>query len=186
MTELLLALHLAFSGPAAATTDTPTVREDVEAIVSDMTLEGMDVGLVFTKCGYVNAYYWPEYDTVVFCEEALEQGRGFARFVAAHEMTHAIIDQYSIPYTGSEEDAADELAAIALEPEDVLEASLWFRRRGFPEDPRDSHSSNARRAWNLACLADGADERPVLEECAYKYQHALWSWARLLSLPRPK
>src|SRR5262245_33029669 len=99
---------------------------DVEAVVKDMTFPGMSVSVEYLNCGFINAAYFPVEQiiwwgesprivhprTVILCNETLPEGVGFTRFIVAHEMAHAIVDQYRIPTTGSEEAAADELAAV--------------------------------------------------------------------------
>lgn len=171
---ITLAVALALATPA------DVLKEDVDTIAREMTLPGMRVDLVWTECGQTNAFYVPMFQMVVMCDELLTEDPGFVRFVAAHEMAHAIMFQLDVPYTGSQEDAADELAGVVLPPDDVLAAGLWWAQREDHYDPTDDHSFASKRAYTLVCLADGAEERPVSLYCSYRYKRAVRAWARLL------
>lgn len=104
-----------------------------------------------------------------------------ARFVASnivavfyHELGHALIDVLMLPVIGSEEDAADTLAALfihRLRPGAeshalVADTALGFRLYGMEaerngEDPSywGQHAQDAEREASLVCLFYGADPR---------------------------
>lgn len=144
-------------------------------LILSMTLEGMHVTYNWAECGEVNAYYIPAIAHITLCQELLDQGLGLTRFVVAHEMGHAIINQLDIPYTGLEEMAADEIGAVVLHlidhQEDVVEAARYFKQKGRPEYADDPHPSDARRFVTLSLLA---------ADTPY-FQRALRSWAVLLA-----
>lgn len=147
----------------------------VNQIVVGMTLKGMDVKVEWRQCGEVNGFYEFDEHTLVMCYELLELSPGFVRFVAAHEMSHAIIMQLDIPYTGLHEMAADELGAVVLHvldrQADILDAAEYFHKLGRPEAPWDPHPGDLRR-WVLLTLLAG--------ENGY-FDHAVSTWARLLA-----
>lgn len=160
-----------------------------EMIVDSMTLDGMDVSLVFWRCGQVNAFYYPALKTVVVCGELLEElNFSQVRFVVAHEMAHAIIMQRDLPFTGSHEDAADELAAVYLYSQDlrddIFAAAEWFwDYRQYKGGPFDDHTDPEKRAYKLLCYWDGsrgADSE--IDVCYDRFSRALRAWDRLLKL----
>lgn len=190
---LVLGLLLGFS-PARA--DNPVILEEsaakqrwAEMIVDSMTLDGMETDVLFADCGQVNAFYFYEAKTIVICNELIETVNfGTLRFIVAHEMAHAIIVQKDLPYTGSHEDAADELAAVYLYTmgmqRDILDTAYWFYgMRANRPDPWDDHTPAYYRAHKLACLYDGATGPNFdREECGYRFSRALRTWDRLLKL----
>ena len=92
-----------------------------------------------------------------------------------HELSHALISVYDLPFTGREEDVADQLAAFAiLEPNAVLKDfpdparvaedyalmfRLWAQQRGDvgESDFAAAHSINEARTYNLRCWTYGSD-----------------------------
>lgn len=148
----------------------------VEEIVAGMTMRGMaPTKVIWKACGQPNGYYTPADNTITMCYELLDFGPGVTRFVAAHEMGHSVINQLRIPYTGLQEMAADELAAVVLHLtdhfQDVVDASTFFHDLGRTEDPLDPHPSDMRRFVLLWLLAN---------ETNY-FDHALYTWACLLA-----
>lgn len=190
----MLAPLLAAAIAAVPVAPTAAAKDVVDA----MTLPGMHVGLRYIDCGFINAFYAPTDDigifkgvpmllpghTVFICNEVLQEPLAFVRFVVAHEMSHAIVDQYGIPVTGSQEAAADELAAVSLIAlgfrEDVGDAGLWHAGHPGTEDPMDEHPSNNRRAWTLTCYADGAKDDGS-RYCKRYFRTALVNWTRLIA-----
>jgi hypothetical protein len=101
-----------------------------------------------------------------------------ALWTLLHETAHAVINELDILFLGSEEDAADQLATIALlrhEPdfgaadgvgqvETVIAAATAWRiewelekREGSPAAYWDSHSLSIQRFYNMMCLLYGSD-----------------------------
>ena len=94
-----------------------------------------------------------------------------------HEFSHAIFDILKIPVLGREEDAADQAAAyiyLQLDPAEAsrLVAGAIYRhlreadsddaavtREEFDEDFAEEHSTPKQRAYNLMCIAYGADPK---------------------------
>jgi hypothetical protein len=90
---------------------------------------------------------------------------------ALHEFAHALIDMFSLPVLGRMEDAADQVAAyiyLQLAESDARRlitgtAYAYFTeaRNAEPQVPltrfADDHGTPAQRAYNLLCMAYGAD-----------------------------
>jgi hypothetical protein len=96
--------------------------------------------------------------------------------MALHEFAHGLFELLNIPLLGREEDAADQVAAyIYLQLADsearriVMGAAYGFfadarsddhalTREEFSEDFAEEHPMPEQRAYNLLCIAYGADE----------------------------
>ncbi len=140
-------------------------------------------------------------------EEALVFAAGNTTFVLLHEIGHMLIDQFSIPILGREEDAVDNLATLLLlwqetdEADDALiDASYgWFLSDATQTDDfQDSdfygeHSLDLQRGYAIICkmvghdperfgeLAEDAeidDERQ--EGCAYDFEQMQVGWSTVL------
>lgn len=174
--------------PAKAITK-PLTKHDVKRmldsgvtdIIRGMTLKGMHITFLFKNCGEVNGYYSPMNKTVTLCAEALDEGYSFARFIVAHEMAHAVIWQLDIPYTGSGEVAADELAAVVLglsdQWYDVQNAANWFLLHASPPNPYDTHNYDEKRFVVLTRMAWGARMGMGWD---FMWDRAVHNWAILL------
>jgi len=171
----------------------------VEDTVKEFSLPGVHVRVRYHDCGFINAAYidspgfipwgdgiYVEEHDVLICNEILKESPGFLRVIVAHEMSHAITEQYRIPTTGSVEAAADELASVILLADgyrkDLEEAADWFKVHddGDP-NTTDEHPSNARRAFILKCYADGSVDSGA-PHCRYLLTRAAINWARLIAL----
>lgn len=130
----------------------------------------------------VNAFYFPALRHIVLCTELLALPPGVARFIYAHEYAHAVILQRGIPYTGSHEMAADELAAVTLAlngfVDDVNDAGLFWISLGTNNPPWADHPDSDERGWTLRCLASGYNYRH--EGCTKEFQRKLYTWWYLL------
>ncbi len=159
---------------------------DLRPTVAAMRTNGVSVTVVWETCGVPNAAYVIGTKTIIMCHELLLLPEGVARAAFAHEYAHAIIRQLDLPYTGSEEAAADELAAVKLiaagQTADVIAVARFWALLNQPEDPTDDHPSSARRFFTMGCLAVGS-ERPE-SACGETYTRARAAWGRLLALPR--
>ncbi len=155
-------------------------------IVDAMTYPGMEVKVLWKRCGHVNGYYYPSARRIVLCHELRTIGAPFIRFVVAHEMAHAVIFQLNIAFTGIHEVAADEFGAINLvftdNRDDLYEVAKYWLTRGHPEDPFDEHTGDIRRGATLFCLAEGFVQRN--SACGAEWNRAISSWVRLLGLDR--
>jgi hypothetical protein len=180
--------------------------------------------LLFTaqSCGRPNAYYLPRSGEVVVCFEMLLDayrllnrhenraladthgtGRrladavGFAQFLFAHELGHAVIHRYKVPVVGEEEAAADQFALWLLS-EDRAGPGLAVAHYVFvllsvheewtDERVVDPHGLDLRRAHRIACWLASIDElRPATmltvaerQHCAMAVAQAREAWSRLL------
>jgi len=150
-----------------------------------------DIALVGEQCGRVNASWNAADRRIKICYELVDLSlRLFGdsdspdSIVEAtnstigtffHELSHALISVYDLPFTGREEDVADQLAAFAiLEPNAVLKDfpdparvaedyalmfRLWAQQRGSAgeSDFAAAHSVNEARTYNLRCWIYGSD-----------------------------
>lgn len=167
---------------ASLSVSQPLDTKDIEKF---MRFPGMeDVQVVWQNCGEDNAY-WDRRKTVIMCNELRDNPEGQQRFYLAHEFAHAIIDRLDIPYTGSEETAADELATITLlmmgMEDDVVTMETVFTERARPYlDPTDPHLHSLQRAHNLGCLRLGRYGWPF-DGCDWKWRDTVINWSKLLS-----
>ncbi len=156
--------------------------EEIERI---MSLPGVQTGVTWRDCGEVNGYYLPIAHRVVMCNELRAFRPGLIRYVLAHELAHGIIQQLDVPITGTEEWAADELAAVMLlatgHGNDVLEGAEFWLSWNRPEDPFDPHLGDQRRFFDMACLVFTHDGS-VVRGCHASYRRSLSAWVRLLRL----
>lgn len=140
-------------------------------------------------CGQENAW-WDKRGEITFCQEifqsiekkqrnALQTGRidrtavsktstGEMLFVFLHELGHALIQRHSIPFSGKEEDAADQFAAWLLmktnDPNIYIGATNFFAEpsrllRIFGNQRlTDEHELNIQRRAQLVCWGYGRDQ----------------------------
>ena len=148
-----------------------------------------DVDVVAEECDEANAFYGE--NTVTICYEFVdyqydlwtefgndpEYADEFAQNILTevfyHEIGHAIVDVYNLPYTGLEENVADQFAALILSLTydaetghtigqdmlfDVASSYFWSEQRdGGPPAYWDTHGTNMQRFYNISCWAYGAD-----------------------------
>ncbi|MEU3872519.1 MULTISPECIES: DUF4344 domain-containing metallopeptidase [Streptomyces] len=126
-----------------------------------------------------------------------------------HEAAHALIDRLDLPFTGREEDVADQFAAYRLLDQGapgraaLLAAAdnyAQYARESDPSDtdPSDEHAPDAVRSANYRCYLYGAargpaaGERPRLVDgkrlskeraalCEQEYASLRRGWTRLLA-----
>jgi hypothetical protein len=98
---------------------------------------------------------------------------GPALDVFLHETGHAVFDMLQIPVLGREEDAADQFSAYVMlrlskaEARRMILGAAYLRAKELPEaEPlssrdkfSDEHSMPAQRAFNVLCIAYGADKK---------------------------
>jgi hypothetical protein len=150
-----------------------------------------DVALVGEQCGQVNATWNSTDRRIKICYELIDlslhifgdddapnsvaEATNSTIGVFFHELAHALISIYDLPFTGREEDVADQLAAfVILEPDGVLKYfpnpalvaedyalmfKLWAEQRGSVglSDFAATHSVNETRMYNLKCWIYGSD-----------------------------
>lgn len=129
--------------------------------------------------------------------------RGIWRETFAHEAGHAVIDLLDLPFTGREEDVADQFAAWRLaesgDEEDVdalLSSALEYSvlASAYEADPNDEHASDAARAVNYLCYVYGSDpdawgqlvdDEPLTQEradqCPDEWEQLRLGWRELLA-----
>lgn len=191
----------AWDGPTVALDGSGKVGTNLGLVEPALALEAkiLDPGLVVlaADCGEANAFYLEDADVVILCREldtyAVTSGHPLAmRAVLAHEIGHALIHELGLPFTGSEEFAADEYADVILPvlaaatddrnyAEAVLDTALMFLHRDQPENPMDDHPGDERRAYTAACFYYGAVLPADHQGCASRYKAALTRWGLLLS-----
>lgn len=160
----------------------PEQDKVVSKIMDDLTFPTMTKpSRMWTQCGSPNAAYMPLMDMMYMCTELPEK---LIPFVTAHEMAHAVIYQMQIPYTGSQEVAADELASIYLASTGQRQSILDFAifDYGMP-DPGvdDEHPQSHKRAWTVACLEDGSEVKPIHDMCHDWFTQAAHNWYVLIT-----
>jgi len=176
-----------------------------------------DLVISTKECGRINAYYYPSEQEINICYELLEFFRTQANrldgtqqekneafrhsvnFVVLHEIGHAAIHIFDIPFTGREEDSADQFAAwytIKFEGNVSMRlASVAFYKFSLlGKTPYwAEHALAEQRAYNTYCWAYGADPfanidlvnmgyLPVsrAERCGKETKQLLRNWDKLL------
>jgi hypothetical protein len=149
----------------------------LQPVIDAMEFDGVNTTVTWETCGEINAYY-DGAGKVIMCNELKVLPEGVIQFALAHELSHGVIEQKHIPFTGSEEIAADELASLVLHlegnDEALIEASEFWYTMGRPEDPFDVHPSDMKRAVNLIRMSRGM-ESPY-------YIQVLRNWTILLGV----
>lgn len=149
-----------------------------------------DVLVEADECGEANAFYYPIEKKVTICYEYIdhlgqlwymwptlydsESDAGLqADFVydnlystLYHEIGHAILDVYGLPYTGLEENVADQFAALMLirteGGQDMLYnvGDHYLYSSHLSDEPHpywDTHGTDMQRFYNISCYAYGED-----------------------------
>lgn len=127
-------------------------------------------------------------------------------YVLYHEAGHMLVSELDLPVLGREEDAVDTLSSVLLlEAKDAaLDQALmdsvdsWLtagNNYGDPaeEDFMDTHGLDKQRAYNIACMMVGQDQKRFKDfadriklpqtrrdECEWEYQKARDSWFSVL------
>lgn len=208
--ELALQLEQAGSLTAAA------------ALVNAQAVLAGPVHLRFASCPDANAWYEPERREVRLCLELARQLAGVLaaqlddeaqmlqaldgalRFIALHELGHALVEQLRLPITGREEDAVDQFAAWLLlgdaDSASLLSAASVFASQiSGGEDVTAAHSLDRQRYFNLLCWVYGSDpasRASLIEDwslpgeraagCVDEYAQLGRSWSRLLAAHAPR
>lgn len=202
---------------------TAQVLEKVIALINGAVKFPKDIPVVMDTCGEPNAFYSSQDQAIKFCDEwAPFSQQAFARYKTdqdeilrmtmntvietfIHELGHCLIDQWKLPATGREEDAADQLAAFVLidEAEDTSQiimdaAEFWLilavtRGEAGRNNFADEHSLDQVRFYNFACMVYGSkpDKYVSLVEdydlplkrawrCADEYKGMRQAWGGLL------
>lgn len=183
-----------------------------------------DIQLRTKDCGQANAFYNAQEASITICYELMERFYKLFRldgdadqkaynsmfdaitFVFLHEMGHALIDQYQLPVTANEEDAADRLSSFVCIEElgddgvrAILAAADAMRieskmKTNTKKDLADEHLLQEQRFFNSLCMVYGSNpekytyivskgflpqERAV--RCPSEYDRTAGSWSELLA-----
>lgn len=183
-----------------------------------------DIYLRTKDCGQSNAFYNPQDVSITICYELMEHFYKIFRsvgdndqkaydsmfdaitFVFLHEMGHALVDQYNLPVTANEEDAADRLSSFVCIEElgddgvrAILAAADAMRieskmKTTSERDMADEHLLQEQRFFNSLCMVYGSNpekytnfvdkgylpqERAV--RCPSEYDRTAGSWSDLLA-----
>lgn len=149
-----------------------------------------DVPVAAKECGEANAFYtkgegvticyelvndlyvlWSEFNDDSEGADMFAYNNAYETFY--HEVGHAVLDIYKLPFTGLEENVADQFSALMLTytydaetghtiGQDMLYdvgKYYWYstQRDGDSTPYWDTHASNMQRFYNISCYAYGAD-----------------------------
>lgn len=140
-------------------------------------------------------------------EKALRYMMGNMMWTLFHESGHMLVSELELPVLGKEEDAVDSLSTVLLleskdkELDQALmdTVSSWLAlgdAYGPPEDAdmMDTHSLNKQRAYSIACLMVGQDQKRFKafadelelpqerrDECEAEFQQAHDSWFKVIA-----
>lgn len=201
-----------------AVTNDPVYSGVRSWLIANPLYVGYD-NIMFDECGQPNAFYQPDSQSIIMCYELVvelaEIFRGSdgwdtadgvfnaLQWVLMHEVGHAVIDEYDLPITGSEEDAADQFATLEslasdddrLGTDPVAAMAYVYRSASYDSAKSWSvHSFDSQRYYNLLCLLYGSDpdgpysrelERLLPESrlvgCPAEAERITMSWQQLLS-----
>ncbi|CAN5788863.1 hypothetical protein BH20ACI4_BH20ACI4_12510 [soil metagenome] len=188
-----------------------------------------DIYLRTKDCGQSNAFYNPQDVSITICYELMEHFYKIFRsvgdndqkaydsmfdaitFVFLHEMGHALVDQYNLPVTANEEDAADRLSSFVcieelgddgvraiLAAADAMKIESKMKTK-TERDMADEHLLQEQRFFNSLCMVYGSNpekyanirEEGYLPEdravrCPSEYDRTANSWSELLAPWRKK
>jgi hypothetical protein len=182
-----------------------------------------DIVLRTKDCDQTNAFYNPQDRSITFCYELMEyffklykldgdsdqkaneRMNKAITFVFLHELGHALIDNYELPITGNEEDAADRCSSfICIEElgddgvESIVAAAEAFAiesklTKSRKKNMADEHLLKEQRFFNSLCMIYGSDPEKyssftrnnLLPEararrCPSEYDRMAKSWHNLL------
>ena len=182
------------------------------------------ITIIIKPCGYVNAF-WSENGTLTYCTETIQmvenrannairngisaesaraEEAGEKAFILFHELGHAMIHRHHLPFTGHEEDAADQFAAYLLmqsrdprlyigginffaEPQPLFK---WYKK----SELTDEHGLSIQRRTQLTCWGYGRSpslfaplanqikiSRERLQRCGEEYRNLTENTPRLFA-----
>ena len=182
--------------------ETPEAQHGRQLMMDDELLEGLthyvndtlnlpsDVLVLAQQCGGTDVVDSTDGETIWLCYETIEHAErmfandnhpdpataalNFTNALFFHELGHALIRVFDLPFTGREEDVADQLGAVLLlaPGEDgkpyphLVQIALDTARRwglyaaeaGDEEyDHSERHSFNLQRMYNWLCWIYGSD-----------------------------
>lgn len=181
------------------------------------------ISIVVRPCGLENAF-WDNNAQITVCQELMENilrkrnnviqshavspevaslsATGQILFVVLHELAHALIDRHQIPFSGREEDTADQFAAFILMR--TNNTNIYLGATNFFAEPSrmlrifgkhqltDEHGLNVQRRAQLVCWGYGRDPHSMqtfarhigldqrrMQRCAEEYQQLMQNTPRL-------
>ena len=220
--------HIAVENPAYIEIDRQIKQDKTLEKAADRLNRGLilpnDIVLRTKDCGRVNAFYNSDEKSITICYELMEHYYKLFRsqgdtdqkaydsmfdaitFVFLHETGHALIDNYDLPVTANEEDAADRLSSFVCLEElgddgvrAILAAADAFRiesrtRTPTGRDMADEHLLQEQRFFNSLCMVYGSNPEKYpnivskgylpparAERCPADYSRTAQSWANLLA-----
>ncbi|WP_252090965.1 DUF4344 domain-containing metallopeptidase [Pseudomonas sp. MWU13-3659] len=198
--------------------------EDFAEVINETFALPQDLTVLGTDCDESNAFYDSSNRTITVCYELATTER--ALLVEAgyedddeiatllnqstvgtlyHELGHALIDVLALPFTGREEDVADQLSAYVLTQDQATShylltiANLYEQLAVQVTEVEeltfaDTHSLDAQRAVNFHCYAYGSDPRAYAylvseqrldqsraEGCEAEFEQMRGGWDALLA-----
>ncbi|MCE5288776.1 MAG: DUF4344 domain-containing metallopeptidase [Nocardiaceae bacterium] len=165
------------------------VLEDFAEDVNESLVLPFDIPLIGDQCDEPNAFWSASDKVMVICYEwaaklqelfadtgrANEAALGAVTATFYHELGHAVLHLYDLPFTGREEDVADQLAAVLLllpeadgtpapasDRQAVIDFADLFDRLSARNELTerhfaDVHSLSRQRMYNLLCWTYGSD-----------------------------
>lgn len=163
------------------------VFENAARVLNWLLILKKDFPIVFQECGAVNAFYNPQEDGIIICNELLENfGQNFVYFVKSqseldqaitdatyfilyHELGHGLIDIYDLVYSGREEDVVDQLSTVILVAAGgeagaraAVAGANFFYLTGTQNDVSDfpfwdEHALDQQRYYNILCWVYGSN-----------------------------
>jgi hypothetical protein len=143
-----------------------------------------NIGVVGAPCGDANAYWDPTARAMIVCYELFDlmyamfrddaqsqedldnEVFGATRFIFYHELGHALVDIFGIPFTGREEDAVDQFSTMLLlngnDVNSALAGANFFYKFASVTELEElvfygEHSLDQQRFYDIVCLVYGSD-----------------------------
>ncbi|KKS67482.1 MAG: hypothetical protein UV36_C0007G0004 [Parcubacteria group bacterium GW2011_GWC2_42_6] len=196
------------------------IFENFTVFLNNVLILKQDFPIIIQQCDTANAFYSLKDKHIVICDELLESlfqnfsyivspgeelnnaVSGATFFIMYHELGHGLIDIYNLPYSGKEEDVADQLASVVLTGmgEDGPKVAITGANYFYITSPQvgeespfwDEHSLNKQRYYNILCWVYGSnpqkfnyfvgtyglpEERAARCEYEYKKMFEFWNTA---------
>lgn len=203
----------------AKTAGLAALQKTVKFIHANFRLKKI-IRVSLEDCNGRSDHYRAQTNSILLCYERLREFVGVAQqrpstsssdlsvfqstvsFYFLHEISHALINNFTLDHVGKEEDAADQLAAMLLTEQNnansPIEASYQFIKAFqsgvYDSDYSGPHSVTPQRYFNLLCWAHGiskgslaTDELQVnlpaarRQSCLIETERNRLSWIKKLS-----
>ena len=149
-----------------------------------------DISVVAHECQESNAFYDHQSRTIIFCYELVNEFynifsneeffddvsldtvysevEGNIIAILYHEVGHSMFNAWDIPFTGYEENVADQFAVYLIwhifDKESVnsilydVSSYYWVQDQYYVQDQSDVHSLDLQRFYNISCYTYGFDK----------------------------